>query len=545
MKALPLLIALAVGLPATAAASPADDALAATVAQRLHGDRTGACFAVAVVEATVSRAYVCADPSNARKLDADTAFEIGSVSKTMTAALLAKQIEAGRMSLDDPLAKYLPAGTAVPSFEGQPITLRHVVTHTSGLPALPPGFKPTNPADPYANTTREQLLAALAEVKLAQAPGTRWAYSNFAMMLVSMIVAERAGADFETVLKRELFAPLGMRAFITAPPQGVTLADGHLPNGKPTAHWTLPVDFAGVGGVRATLDDMVAYTQAQLGLRASPLPLAATHAQLAAVGPRRAAMNWMIASLNGADILTHEGGTGGFSSFVAFDPARKRGVVILSDTAMTSVGGLGSLGLHLLDSRMPLGKPRTVVAAEPALLDALAGDYRLENGMRMQLSRGADGLRIHVPGQGEIGMQLDSAGDFFPADFDALLRPQRQADGTYAFTWMQGGGAMPARRVDAKPADQPAVPPPGAEALKAYEGVFRIAPPFAITVFAKDGKLFAQGTGQGALEIAYAGGDVFVAEKVGAEMQFQRDAAGRVEAMLLKQGGAVQRAVKE
>jgi hypothetical protein len=165
--------------------------------------------------------------------------------------------------------------------------------------------------------------------------------------------------------------------------------------------------------------------------------------------------------------------------------------------------------------------------------------------MRMQLSRGDDGLRIHVPGQGEIGMQLDSAGDFFPADFDALLRPQRQADGTYAFTWMQGGGAMPAKRVDAKAADRPAVSPPSVEALKAYEGVFRIAPPFAITVFAKDGKLFAQGTGQGALEIAYAGGDVFVAEKVGAEMQFQRDAAGRVEAMLLKQGGAVQRAVKE
>lgn len=545
MKALPLLVALLVGLPATAAASPADDALAATVAQRLHGDRTGACFAVAVIEATVSRAYVCADPAKPRELDANTAFEIGSVSKTMTAALLAKQIEAGRVSLDDPLAKYLPAGTVVPSFEGQPITLRHVVTHTSGLPALPPGFKPANPADPYANTTREQLLAALGEVKLAQAPGTRWAYSNFAMMLVSMIVAERAGADFETVLGRELFAPLGMRSFITAPPKGVTLADGHLPNGKVTAHWTLPVDFAGVGGVRATLDDMVAYTQAQLGLRETPLPLAATHKLQATVGPRRAAMNWMIAPLNGADILTHEGGTGGFSSFVAFDPAKQRGVVILSDTAMTSVGGLGSLGLHLLDERMPLGKPRTVVAADAALLDALAGDYRLENGMRMQLGRGADGLRVSVPGQGEFGMQLDSAGDFFPADFDAILRPQRQADGTYAFIWLQGGGAMPAKRVDAQAAAKPAVEPPTAEALKAYEGVFRLAPVFAITVFARGGRLFAQGTNQGALEIAYAGADVFVAEKVGAEMQFQRDAAGKVEAMLLKQGGAVQRAVKE
>ena len=207
--------------------------------------------------------------------------------------------------------------------------------------------------------------------------------------------------------------------------------------------------------------------------------------------------------------------------------------------------GLGSLGLHLLDERAPLGKPRTVVTPDPALLEALAGDYKLENGMRMQLRPGPDGLHVDVAGQGEITMQLDSAGDFFPPNFDALLRPQRQADGRYAFTWLQGGGAMPAKREDADAGGKPAVAAPTAEALKAYEGVFRIAPPFAITVFAKDGKLFAQGTNQGALEIAYAGGDVFVAEKVGAEMEFQRNAAGQVEAMLLKQGGAVQKAVKE
>ena len=538
-------LTLALGLSSPALAAAGDAELAGLVAQRLQGDRTGACFAVAVVEATVSRAYVCADPARARPLGPDTAFEIGSISKTMTAALLAREVEAGRMALDDPLAKDLPAGTAVPQFDGKPITLHHLVTHTSGLPALPPGFKPANPADPYADTTREQLLAALGQVKLAQAPGSNWAYSNFAMMLVSMIVAERGGTDFESLLRRELFAPLGMRSFVGAAPAGVRLADGHLPNGTVASHWTLPGSFAGVGGVRATLDDMVAYTQAQLGLRESPLPLAATQRQLLAVGPRRAAMNWMIASLNGADILTHEGGTGGFSSFLAFDPAKKRGVVILSDTAMTSVGGLGSLGLHLLDARVPLGEPRKVVAADAALLAGLAGEYQLENGMRMRLSAGDAGLRVAVPGQGEFEMQRDSAGDFFPAGFDAILRPQRQADGRYGFLWLQGGGAMPARRVDAGAEAKPAVAAPVAQALKAYEGVFRIAPPFAITVFAKEGKLYAQGTNQGALEIAYAGGDVFVAEKVGAEMEFQRNAAGAVEAMLLKQNGAVQRAVKE
>jgi D-alanyl-D-alanine-carboxypeptidase/D-alanyl-D-alanine-endopeptidase len=545
MKSTLRMMVVAAALHGSMVSAMTDAELEATTRQRLEGDRTGACFAVAVVDETVARAIVCADPGKARKLDARTAFEIGSISKTFVAALLAQQIADGRLGLDDPLASHLPKGTSVPDFQGKPILIRHLVTHTSGLPALPSRFRPTNPADPYANVTQKDLLDSLADVKLAQAPGEQWAYSNYAMMLLSMVVAEKGGGDFEGLLRREIFEPLGMRdSFVTTAPASVTLAEGHLPNGKPTAHWNIPVDFSGVGGIRASLDDMVAYLQAQMGVRASKLPLAKTHEQLAVVGKRRMGMNWMIAPLNGADTLAHEGGTGGFSSFLAFDPARKRGVIVLSDTAMTSVGGLGSLGLHLLDSRVPLGKPRTIAQADAKLLDALAGDYQLENGMRMQLKRAESGLAVSVPGQGEFSMQLDSAGDFFPASFDAILRPQRQADGRYAFVWLQGGGAMPAKRVDAAPAAAPQVQPDAA-ALKKYEGEFRLAPQFAITVFVKDGQLFAQGTGQGALQIQYAGPDVFVAEKVGAEMQFQRNANGDVDVMLLKQGGAVQRAVKQ
>lgn len=537
-------LAMALALPSSLAHAMSDAELQAVAAKRLTGDRTGACFAVAVIDKTVSRAFVCADPKNPRAIDGRTAFEIGSVSKTMTAALLAQQIDAGKMSLDDPLAKYLPAGTKVPEFEGKPILLRHIVTHTSGLPALPAKFRPTNPADPYANVTRQDLLDSLAEVKLAQAPGERWAYSNYAMMLLTMVLAERSGADFETLLQRELFAPLGMRdSFIAKSPAGTRTAEGHLPNGKVTSHWNIPVDFSGVGGVRASLDDMVLYLQAEMGERASPLPLAKTQQQILELGSRRMGMNWMIAPLNGADTIAHEGGTGGFSSLVAFDPAKKRGVVILSDTAMTSVGGLGSLGLHLLDPKVPLGTPRTVVSAPKDLLEGLAGDYQLENGMRMQLKAGSGVLSVNVTGQGEIAMRQDSSGDFFPADFDAILRPQKQADGRYAFVWLQGGGAMSAKRVDAAAA--PKIAQPDAAALKAYEGEFRLAPSFAINVFVKDGKLYAQGTGQGALEITYAGKDSFVAERVGAEMEFQRDDKGAVNLMLLKQGGAVQRAAKQ
>jgi hypothetical protein len=90
-------------------------------------------------------------------------------------------------------------------------------------------------------------------------------------------------------------------------------------------------------------------------------------------------MNWILSTsaANGHTIVAHEGGTGGYSSFVAFDRAAKRGVVLLSDTALTSVGGLGTLGRHLLDPSMPAGAPRVVATADARLIDALVGAYRL------------------------------------------------------------------------------------------------------------------------------------------------------------------------
>src|SRR5690606_18023147 len=112
-------LALATTMTSSPVFAMTDAALQAIVDQRLAGDRTGACMAVAVVEKDqVARTYRCANPDDADRINARTAFEIGSVSKTMTAVLLADLLLQGKGSLDDPLASWLPDGTAVPSFEG-------------------------------------------------------------------------------------------------------------------------------------------------------------------------------------------------------------------------------------------------------------------------------------------------------------------------------------------------------------------------------------------------------------------------------------------
>jgi len=187
-----------------------DGELHAMIEQRLSGDRSGACMAVAVVEKdATARAFTCADQTNPARINTHSAFEIGSVSKTMTAALLAEWIVRGEASLDDPLADWLPEGTRVPDFNGQPILLRHIVTHTSGLPSFPPELNPPNPEDPYADLTEHTLLAVLGDLTLEAAPGSHYEYSNFATMLLSAAIARRAGTDFETWLKQRLIAAAG------------------------------------------------------------------------------------------------------------------------------------------------------------------------------------------------------------------------------------------------------------------------------------------------------------------------------------------------
>ena len=445
-----LLFFSAVTFCTTPAFAISNDDVRAALEQRFKGDRTGACIAAGVIDdGTIATAYYCADPNSQRPYDEHTAFEIGSVTKTMTAALLAEFIARGEVALNDPIAKLLPPGTRVPSFNGREIMIGEIVTHTSGLPALPAEYRAPDINNPYASVTERDLLDALAATQLTREPGSKWEYSNFAMMVLSYALAKRSGKDYETLLRERLLAPLGMsETYVAHRPPNVRLAQGHLPNGMPTVPWDFPPDMAGVGGVRATLPDMLRYLEGELGTRESAITpaLAQTQEQVAGVSGHRMGMNWNLSTRNGHIRVSHEGGTGGYSSFAGFDRAAKRAVVLLSDTALTSTGGLGSLGLHLLDPSVLVGVPRVVATADAKLIDALVGKYRLQGGLGMELRHNSSGLTIQADGQPEFEMGYDSAGDFYPLKFDALLRPKRKADGTYTYTWFQLGGALEADR---------------------------------------------------------------------------------------------------
>jgi len=529
-------------LCSTPAFAISNDDVRAALEQRFKGDRTGACVAAGVIDdGAIATAYYCADPNAQRPYDEHTAFEIGSITKTMTAALLAEAIARGEVTLGDPIAKLQPPGTRVPSFNGHDITVGQIVTHTSGLPGLPAQYQPPDMDNPYAAATERDLLDALATTELTREPGAQWEYSNFAMIVLSYALARRSGKDFETLLHERLLVPLGMNdTYVARRPPQVRLAEGHLSNTKPAVPWDFHPDMAGVGGVRATLPDMLRYLEGELGTRESAITpaLARTQDEVANVGGHRMGMNWFLLARNGRTIVVHEGGTGGFSSFAGFDRTAKRAAVLLSDTALVTIGGLGQLGIHLLDSSAPTGTPRLVATADPTLIDALVGKYRLQTGLGIELRHKGGILTIQADGQAEFEMGYDSARDFYPLAFDALLRPKRKADGTYGFTWFQLGGASEAERIDTAP-PVAAKWTPSESDVKDYIGSYPLTPRLTLRVFATGAQLFVQGTNQPSFELAPVERDVFVVVSVSAEIDFGRDAGDKVVSLTLKQRGRV------
>jgi CubicO group peptidase (beta-lactamase class C family) len=276
---------------------------------------------------------------------ADGRFEIGSVTKTMTAALLALLADDGALSLDDEVGRWLSAGP------NGGITLRQLATHTSGLPRLAPNMdlSTVDPANPYAGFGFERAEEGLRQATAAaERP---WLYSNFGYHLLGLVLERASGQSYQALVTRRLLEPLAMTCSGVEDAGAGTRLPGHAGGGE-VPHWDHPL---GAGGVEATVADLGRYAQACLHPPGTPLGAAITAAmvpQIPLANGGRQALAWQVRP---DGIRVHDGGTGGFSSAV-LDPrparpqppgpeweARAREVVrLLLDGRTADVHALGS-----------------------------------------------------------------------------------------------------------------------------------------------------------------------------------------------------------
>ncbi len=292
-----------------------------------------------------------------QKVDGNTEFEIGGLTKVMTAALLANLSYQGKVTLNDPVSKFLPAAVSVPHFQGKSITLLQLSTHTSGLPQFPENLHPRDPANPYADYSVADLLGAVGHTKLARAPGTKFEYSNFGYWLLGYVLTLKTGLTYDDLLARDVSTGLGMpgtRVNLT-PVLATRLASGYDAALRPAPNWTSG-PLAGSSALHSTVNDLVKFVQELLGYSNSGIGSALRDtliAQAPAGGPSlQGGAGWTIQTVAGQNVVWQDGSTAGYRAIIALDVTTRSGVVILSNSA----NSVSDIAFHLLNNRYPISK---------------------------------------------------------------------------------------------------------------------------------------------------------------------------------------------
>ncbi|HSW30601.1 MAG TPA: serine hydrolase [Longimicrobiales bacterium] len=445
---------LAAAAPAAAQHFPADPNLLALVRERVEQGRAKG-IVLGVLEADGSTRIVSwGDPGHgAQPLGERSVFEIGSITKVFTGTLLAEMAERGEVRLEEPVQDLLPPGVTVPSRSGKAIRVVDLSTQVSGLPRLPGNLRPADATNPYADYRAENLYAALGGLTLDRDPGERYEYSNLGVGLLGHALALRAGVSYEDLVRRRILEPLGMSHTGTTltPEMQAWMVKGHDQAGNAVGIWDFDA-LAGAGALRSDMHDMLAFLKGNVGEPRSPLERAmrTAHAVRAPAGPNmEIGLNWHVRAVGEDRIVWHNGGTGGFRTFIGFDPARRVGVVVLTNSAH----GADDIGFHLVNPAVPLQPPpapprqRSEVAVVRDILQRYVGVYELTPQFRIEITLDGAGLGLQATGQPRLPLFAESETAFFLKVVDAQVQFVVEAGVVTALVLHQGGAAQTARRL--------------------------------------------------------------------------------------------------
>lgn len=267
--------------------------------------------------------------------DGNTLFEIGSISKTFTATLLADFVLNKKISLSDPINKYLPDSIPVLQYNGIPITVQTLSNHSSGLPRLPGDlFVNADPGNPYKHYDNKKLLGYLKQFIPIREPGKEYEYSNLAVGLLGVILERVSGKSYEELLQQNICKPIGMKNTRVALTRmdSTKFAVGHDVKGQMTPSWEF-ISLVAAGGIRSSVNDMLLYAKAQVNEGNSRVTKAMdlTRQQTFEYGTNKVGLGWHFASANDKKYVVHNGQTGGYHSIVIFNPDTDIAIVILTN----------------------------------------------------------------------------------------------------------------------------------------------------------------------------------------------------------------------
>lgn len=469
-----------------------------------------------------------------------TKFRLGSVTKQFTAASILLLEERGKLSVNDPVKKYMPDAPAA----WDKITIFNLLTHTSGIPNFT-SFPDYRKLEPFP-ATPEQLVALYRDKPLDFQPGEKWNYSNSGYVLLGYLIEKISGETYEKFVQENIFTPLGMKdsgydsnsAIIPHRAKGYSPGPGGVVN---TGYIDMTVPFS-AGGLYSTTEDLLRWEQ---GLFGGTVLSAASLQKMTTPFKQNYAFGLGVNTLHGHPIIAHNGGIEGFSTIIQYFPEDKLTVVVLGNLngeAPTDIAV--KLSAVALGGKVTLTSERKEVHVDPKVYDSLAGRYELTPGVIMAIRRDGDRLTTQLAAQPTVAIFPESEHDYFAKVVDAQITFVTDAGGKATELILhQNGEDQHAKRVgDVPPAiehKEVAIDP---KLFDAYVGIYQLTPNFQIAVTREGDHFFVQGSGQPKGEIFPEGEREFFFKVVDAQITFVTDSSGRATELILHQNGLDQHA---
>ncbi|MDZ7790918.1 MAG: serine hydrolase [Xanthomonadales bacterium] len=471
------------------------------------------------------------EPGGDSAPDPSTSYQIGSISKAFTNLLLAEMVAAGKVTYDTTVADLLGDEVDFANPAVGEITLLELATHTSGLPRLPLNLAMNDPADPYADYSEEDLLAALAETRKGQPLGDHYAYSNYGAGLLGYLLGRVHGGGYGPAMESFVLEPLGLDETGIEPR---TSAAAAFTGGEAVPAWNLAA-LAGAGALWSTTADMARLARVELGLAARELehePGMVREIVAPAKGGHAVSRVWHVAETPDGPVYWHNGATAGHRSFIGFRPATSHAIVLLATGDLDPA----DLAMEWFDA-----SPGQDDA--PSLEAGMAGQYRLTPQVGIGIYESDSGPVAQLSGQPPASITPLGDGWYAFDVADASLRFLREDDEVTAVELVQNGRTQRADKVaetarvlsrQSKEMER--------QQLEDFVGEYALAPGASFSIRIAGDGLEARLTGQPFFPIYFKGDDVFFYKVVDAELHFQRDESGEIDALVLHQGGIEQRA---
>lgn len=465
--------------------------------------------------------------------DGDTRFQIGSITKVFTHLLLAEMDAAGVVRYGQKIGELLPKSFEPRNGKVRDITFESLATHASGLPRLPGNLATDDLVDPYGKYDEQALLAGLEIARDKQLLGNFYTYSNFGVGLEGHLLGKIDGGGYRKAVTTRVIAPLRLEH--TAFDAGENAAHA-VSGGKEVPAWKFQDALAGAGAIWGSAGDLARLVQVYLGTHEHQLRHDVKRdlevAKQSDAGPFETTRVWHVARAGKHPIYWHNGGTVGFHSFVGFRPDTSRGVAILvSGDADPTDAGLQALGAT---------QPK---ARKMDIDRAITGQYRFDDKFGIGILEQQGVLAAQATGQGPLGLHKVGEDWYANGEVDASIHVIRDKGAVTGIELVQGGLVQKLYRVaDTATVASRKETKLDASKLADYVGVYSFAPNVVLTVKANADGLEAQLTGQPFFPVFARAADRFFYKVVDAELEFKRDGAGKIEAVVLHQGGIEQRA---